>query len=315
MNFLQTCTISIARKSVLTLSLTLALPVAIAQATSTSPASAAATATAGSPILARGLAGVVVSASDVLSEMRRAPQAEQKTFLANTDAVEKLVNNLLVRRQLAAEAIRDGLNKDPVTAATAAIALDRALSDARLAKLDAQNTPSDAALEAEARTIYKDNEANFIRPPQTRASHILLSSTAPDSLQKAKDLLAKLRAGASFEELAKANSTDAGSAVRGGDLGYFSAGSMVQPFEDALKALIKPGDLSEPVESQFGYHIIRLEDRRDKGLQPFEEVRDQIMAEGRTAILNESRVQKVKSINKDIVFDKAAIEAFTKAGK
>lgn len=178
MNLLRTFTSPIASNTALFLSLSLALSVAMAQATATSAAT--------SSTLAHGRPGVTVSTSDVLSEMRRAPPAEQKAFLANPDAIEKLVNNLLVRRQLAAEALRDGLDKDPVTAATVAIAVDRALSDARLAKLDAQNTPSDASLEVEARNIYNDNQAKFTRPPQTRARHILLDSTAPDSLAKAK---------------------------------------------------------------------------------------------------------------------------------
>jgi peptidyl-prolyl cis-trans isomerase C len=88
---------------------------------------------------------------------------------------------------------------------------------------------------------------------------------------------------------------------------------MVRPFEDAVNALAKPGDLSEPVESQFGYHIIRLEERQEKRRQTYEEVRSQLLTEARVAILNDSRVQKVASMNKDFVFDKSAIEALSQS--
>jgi len=258
--------------------------------------------------------GAVVSGFDLLSELQRAPAEARSRFMANPDSLQQLASNLMVRRLLAQEAQRDGLDKDPLVAAAITIAHDRVLSDARLQRLDAQNAPSDAALDAYARDAYKASGARFDVPAQTRASHILLANTGPESLQKAKDLLAQLRAGASFEELAKANSSDTASAARGGDLGFFGAGKMVRPFEEAVNGLAKPGDLSEPVESQFGYHIIRLDERKDKSRQSYDVVRPQLLAEARTAILNEARVGKVGSLNKTIQFDRAAIEGLSKSG-
>ena len=201
----------------------------------------------------------------------------------------------------------------PAVAAALAIARDRVLSDARLAQIDAQNSPSDATIEAYARQLHTANAEKFERPAQTRARHILLANTGPESLQKAKALLDQLRAGASFEALAKANSIDPGSAARGGDLGFFGSGQMVRPFEEAVAKLGKAGDLSEPVESQFGLHIIRLEERRAKGKSSFDEVRAQLLTEARGAIMNDGRTQKVLSLSKDFTFDAAAIEAFAKA--
>ena len=311
---------------ILPLSFAFGLPAALAQTpvqkpapktaptAAAQPASAAPTLAPTPTVVARGPAGVVVTTNDLLSELRRAPEADRQAALARPETLHQLANNLLVRRVLAAEAERDGLGADPIIAATAAIARDRALSDARLARLDAQNAPNDAALDAYARNVYQANAAKFDVPAQTRARHILLDNSGPESLQKAKDLLAQLRAGASFEDLAKANSTDTGSGARGGDLGFFASGQMVRPFEDAVNALAKPGDLSEPVASQFGYHIIRLEERKEKSRQSYEEVRPQLLAEARTAILNESRVVKVKDLSKDFVFERAAIEAMSQTG-
>jgi len=267
----------------------------------------------GATALATGPYGTNVSVNDLQSELQRLPEATRQALLTRPESIGQIANNLLVRRVLAKEAERDGLNKDALVAASLVIASDRVLSDARLARLDAQNAPSEAAVEAYARSLYQANPTKFDQPAQTRARHILIANAGPASLEKARELLAKLRAGANFEELAKANSADAGSAARGGDLGFVGAGKMVRPFEDAVDKLAKPGDLSEPVETQFGYHIIRLEERREKGRQPFEEVRAQLVAESRTAILNEARVSKVQSMSKDLVFDQDAIKAFAQS--
>jgi peptidyl-prolyl cis-trans isomerase C len=279
-----------------------------------SAAAAQQSAISASEILARGPEGVLISVADVLAELQRAPVAERQTILSKPEVVRQIASNLLVRRVLAAEAVREGAGADPIINAAIDIAKDRVLSDARLARLDVQNTPTEAALDSYARGIYlAKGAARFEKPAQTRASHILLDNTGPESLRKALELLTQLRAGASFEELAKANSTDPGSAARGGDLGFFAAGKMVPAFEDALNKLSKPGELSEPVQSQFGYHIIRLEERREKSQQPYEEVRDQLMREAQMAILNESRVQKSLALNKEFVFQQNAIETLAKS--
>jgi peptidyl-prolyl cis-trans isomerase C len=264
-------------------------------------------------VLGRGAANTQVTNADVLSELRRASPANRETFLSKPDMVQQMANNLLVRRVLAAQAQDAQLDKDPVLAATLAVARDRVLSDARLAQLDAKATPSDAALDTYARNIYQANPAKFDKPAETRARHILLPKDGAESLQKAKDLLAQLRAGASFEDLAKTHSTDAGSAAKGGDLGFFTAGKMVKPFEEAVDKLTKPGELSEPVETQFGYHIIRLEERKEKTSRPYTEVQEQLKSEALAGIVNESRAQLVNELNKDFVFDSAAIGAMGKA--
>lgn len=265
-------------------------------------------------VLVRATGGLQVNSNDILSELQRAPENIRESVMSRPEALQQLANNLIVRRMLAAEGARDGLEKDPVVAASLEIARDRALSDARLARLDAQNQPTEAAIEAYARNLYQANSSQFEKPPEARARHILIDNTGAESLEKAKDLLKQLRNGASFEELAKAHSTDKGSAARGGDLGFFGPGKMVRPFEDAVNALKAPGDLSEPVESQFGYHIIRLEERREKSKASYEEVREQLLGEAKVAIMNASRLQKVRSMTSDITFDTAVIEQLVKSG-
>lgn len=277
----------------------------------TSPASTGASA-ATPAILARGPSGLVITTADVAADMARLPEETRRIIQAKAESLQQIASNLMVRRVLALETSQSALVQTPAVVATLGLARDRVLSDARLAQMDAQNAPSDSAIENYARQVYLTNSEKFERPAQTRARHILITKTGPESLQKANALLAQLKSGASFEDLAKANSADPGSAAKGGDLGFFAAGNMVRPFDDAVNKLAKPGDLSEPVESQFGYHIIRLEDRREKGRQSFEEVRAQLVGEAKNAIVTEARLLKVQAMMKDISFDEASIGAFSK---
>jgi peptidyl-prolyl cis-trans isomerase C len=121
--------------------------------------------------------------------------------------------------------------------------------------------------EAYARFVEKHaNKQEF------RASHILV-----DDKEKAERVLASLKEGKSFPELAKEYSKDSNK-DNGGDLGYFSLGSMVKPFEDALVAL-KAGEVSDPVQTDFGWHIIKLVDKRAVKTPPLEEVKAKLSEE------------------------------------
>ncbi len=125
---------------------------------------------------------------------------------------------------------------------------------------------------------YNDNIQQYSTPEQVRASHILLKTEGKDDAavkKQAEDLLAQLKKGANFEELAKKNSQDEGSAVKGGDLDFFGRGAMVPEF-DKVAFELQPGQLSDVVKSQFGYHIIKVTDKRPASQKPLSEVRSQI---------------------------------------
>ena len=134
--------------------------------------------------------------------------------------------------------------------------------------------------EADLKTYYDQNQARLNGAQERRASHILINAAkdAPAAdREKAKaratELLAAVRAAPdSFAEVAKKNSQDTGSAPAGGDLDFFGRGAMVKPFEDAAFAL-KKGDISDVVESDFGYHIIRLTDIKEPKQKSFDELR------------------------------------------
>lgn len=139
---------------------------------------------------------------------------------------------------------------------------------------------------AEVRKYYEANLSKYGEAEQRRASHILISvkggATDEDkrkARERADQVLAQLRTSPGrFAELAKKDSGDAGSASQGGDLGFFSRGMMVRPFEEAAFRL-KPGQISDPVESDFGFHIIKVTDIKPAKMKTFEQVRPEIEAQ------------------------------------
>ena len=135
--------------------------------------------------------------------------------------------------------------------------------------------------EAELRAEYQKNPGRYRQDEQVRARHILLSTrdaapgTEARAAARADSLLAAIRKGADFVELARRFSQEPGAAASGGDLGWFGRGRMVPDFERAAFAL-QPGEVSPVVKTQFGYHIIRLEDRRSASQKPYDQVRADI---------------------------------------
>ena len=141
------------------------------------------------------------------------------------------------------------------------------------------------ATEAEAKSHFEENKADYSTPEQVRASHILIppdpngdpNEAKKEALAKIQDLLKQVKEGADFAELAKANST-CRSSMDGGDLNFFGRKAMAKPFEDVAFAL-KIGEISDVVETQYGYHIIKVTDRKDATDPTFEDVKDKIIAE------------------------------------
>ena len=140
--------------------------------------------------------------------------------------------------------------------------------------------------EDDLRTYYKENQNRLGTKEERRASHILINApkdaTAAErekARKKAEELLAQVRKDpASFAEVAKKSSQDPGSAAQGGDLGFFTRDAMVKPFEEAVFSM-KKGDISDVVETDFGYHIIMLTDIKPSKIPSFDEVRPKLEAE------------------------------------
>ena len=130
----------------------------------------------------------------------------------------------------------------------------------------------EAISDADARKFYASQVGSLKPEEEVRARHILV-----ESKDKAREIFEKIAHGSDFAQLAKENSKDPGSKDQGGELGFFKRGQMVPQFEEAAFKL-KKGEVSEPFESQFGWHIIKVDERRQRAAPPFEAVKDRVVA-------------------------------------
>lgn len=203
---------------------------------------------------------------------------------------------LIEIRLLAAKAEEEGLDDDEEFQRQMAFLRERALHSAFIEQQVAASVTDE-----EVRARYDQEIANTPPTNEVRARHIIV-----DSEEKAKELIAELDGGADFEELAKANSTD-GAAQQGGDLGYFGQGQMVPEFEEAAFAMDVGEHSAEPVQTQFGWHVIKVEDKRQQQPPAFEQVGPQI----RSILLRERYFQTVEEIREaaDIEISDAELKA------
>ena len=178
------------------------------------------------------------------------------------------------------------------------------------AKIASQVTVSDQ----DVQKFYDQNKDRLQQPERVHLRHILVKVDAkvtPDEKKKAKEkadaLLARVKAGEDFGKLARENSDDPGSKVNGGDLSWVSKGQTVPPFEQAAFALKKPNDISPVVESQFGYHVIQLIERKDAGLVPLTEVKENISSFLKNKLIQQRLEDHVKELREK---NKAEIQVF-----
>jgi peptidyl-prolyl cis-trans isomerase C len=167
------------------------------------------------------------------------------------------------------------------------LTLEQVKSDARqdmaIAKLIEDEIASKVAVKPEQVTdFYAKNPDQFKQGESVRASHILISvpkgadaATKAQARDKAEQVLKEVKGGGDFAALAKQHSADPGSAAKGGDLGFFQQGQMVGPFNDAAFSLA-PGAISDLVETDFGFHIIKVAEKKEGRTIPLEEVRPQV---------------------------------------
>jgi peptidyl-prolyl cis-trans isomerase C len=208
----------------------------------------------GKPITEGDLA---VAESEIGGDMGTMPAAQKRTSL-----LEFLIDN-----QLFAEAAQDQKLDQGGDYETRLNYLKRRA----LREIYFEKVIKGSVTDADARKVY-DDQVKLLKPEEeVSARHILVETEA-----EAKALKEKLDKGADFAQLAKENSKDPGSKDDGGNLGYFGHGQMVPQFEDVVFKL-KKGEVSEPVKTQFGWHLIKLEDRRTKQPPAFEIVKDRIV--------------------------------------
>jgi peptidyl-prolyl cis-trans isomerase C len=160
-----------------------------------------------------------------------------------------------------------------------------------------QDVGKAAVTDAEMKKVYDEATKQAAGEQEVRARHILVPTEA-----EAKAVLAEIKKGTDFAELAKQKSKDPGASAEGGDLGYFTREQMVPAFSEAAFKLNK-GEVSEPVKTQFGWHIIKVEDKRTKPVPEFDKVKEQV----RTFVMRKAQADYIGKLR-----DSAKIERLDK---
>ena len=247
-----------------------------------------------------------VTRADYDLELTKLPPEARGGFATSEKRVVDLINRLLVTKTLAVQADQARLLEDPETARRLAAEMERLKSLLMVAKIerdaaaafDANRTP----FEARARDIYVMDPRKYEVGAEVSASHILFA-TPPHSVEEAMRLARETRAaivaGADFNAIAREKSEDPSARSNGGSLGFFKRGQMDGEFEGAAFALTKKGEISEPVVSSFGVHLIRLDDRKDVQRQTFEQARPRIMAEQRVQYVNAQKDAALDTLRTD----------------
>ncbi len=216
-------------------------------------------------------AEVSLAADDILPHIADVPPKLRYAFV---------VEYLVERHLMAQEAVRLEMVNGEEYKKRIRFYQAKALRDALFAEKIVPTITEEAVKKA------YDKQAAKVKPePRARARHILVGTEG-----EAKEVAAQLAKGANFEELAKKYSTD-GSKDYGGDLGYFTAAEMVPEFSKAVFTL-KRGEISKPVKTDYGWHVIKLEDLRPGGPQPFEQVKQPI----RLVLLRKAVQDKVREL-------------------
>lgn len=251
-----------------------------------------------------------ISSQDIEADALRMPQEMRSIVLAKPQTVTQMAANLYARRAMAQQAESDALDKDPVVAAALQVARDKVLSDAWMEKTDKANEPRPDVADAMARSAYRAKPDRFKIGEQVSVRHILITGADAASRAKAEKLLADLKAGGDFAQLAKEHSADKSNSQNGGSLGFFTRGKMVPEFESAAFALEKAGDLTGLVETKYGFHIIQLVDKKPAGIRPYEEVKADLVKEVIDTVKQEARVAQAQKMQQGVVTNTDAIADF-----
>ena len=247
-----------------------------------------------------------VTRSDYETELLRLPPNLRGGFATNSTRVVDLLVRLLVTKSLAAQARAGDLYKDAELQRRRVLEIERVDAGVLIAQIEGNAGKTFDArtgqFEARARELYLVNVEKYRVPEQVDASHILIDTRKHDrdsALKLAQEVRSKLVAGADFSELAKEVSDDASAKQNGGHLGYFDRKTMDPAFTEAAFALKNAGDLSQPVLSAFGYHVIRLDGRKATRVKPFEEVLPELIVEERNKYVVGQREELIATIRAD----------------
>lgn len=259
---------------------------------------------------------MVLTKQDFEAALAVIPKAKRAQMSPSVKQAMIFLEALMVHRVLADEARALGIDKDPVTQKEVQQAVDRILSQKRLELLESSAKKPDFSAVAKER--YEVKKSEYSNPETIRVSHVLVGlvgRTEQDALRLIQEVHQKAAVGENFESLVKTYSDDPSKESNKGDLGFFDRkAKLVKPFLEAAFALGKPGEISPVVKTEYGYHIIRMNEKIPATPKPFDEIKAQIIAQLEEQYINDIRAAYISTIKNDksIVVHEAAIEAMHK---
>jgi len=242
--------------------------------------------------------GHTLTSGRIAQEFERLP-APSRSYLAAPERKRQFIENLVVNDLLYAEGTQAGYDKDPEITRQVDDLRRRLVVQRVMRKYQAPSAVTDEQVKAQ----YDQNPALY-STTQVHASHILVKDE-----DSARQLLAEVKAHPEkFADLAREKSTDTVSAKKGGDLGTFSPGRMVPEFDKVAFAL-KPGEISDVVKTQYGYHIIMVTERKDGEPRPFDQVKEHIRAALRNKMVQDQVQGHLDELKKtaDLKIDENAL--------
>lgn len=245
------------------------------------------------------------------------PADQLSDVVENDRRVRELLADYFVTSVLASEARKQGLDKSADFVAKRRFQEESLLSQMYLDKDVSGVSLPDFSIKAKEE--YQANKQKFTRPEMVRAEHILIAindeRSVEQALARAKEVHSlAVKRGADFTALAKEYSDDPSVKQNGGDLGLFPRDRMVKPFSDAA-FLLKKGEVSGPVKTAFGYHIIRKLEDQPEALTPYESVKDDLIASLKGKYLADLKRKRIEAIRSSstIKFDQQVFDEFLKS--
>ncbi len=266
-------------------------------------------------LISNGL--TTLTRADYDLEITRLPADARGGFSTDPARINGLLNRMLVTKTTAAEARRAGIDKLPETQQRIEWEVERVLSALYIERIEAdaaREFDARPGIEAAAHERWIVDKDKYRVPESAAVTQILFSLTKhskEEALKLAQDTRARIVAGADMNELAVELSDDPLAPRTGGRIENIVREKMDPAFAGAVFSLEKPGDLSEPVLSRFGYHLIRLDSKRASTLPSFAEVKPQILAEMRRQYVDQRRTERLAAIRNDpkIVVNEPAVNA------
>ncbi|WP_428355688.1 peptidylprolyl isomerase [Methyloprofundus sp.] len=252
-----------------------------------------------------------VSTTSLEILLERAPAHAQIKLLKNKAQVKEQLEQLYLREVMAQMAIAEGLDKQGINAQRLKAIRYNGLF---LLKLDEVRKENKRNYIKYAKQKYQVNKANYPVEARVDAAHILISNKTlsdAEALKKAQNIRMQLMQGANFTELAIKESDDKSVKKNKGEMGVFTRGQMVKPFSDAVFTM-QVGEISEPVKTQYGYHIIKLNKKFPAGFKSFDDVKAQMISELKKKDWEIARTAYYEQLMKenDMQIDELALDEF-----